>query len=610
MKSKIFNYLTFLSLFAFSCLLNAQVKFEASVPRNEVSAGERFQVQYTLYNTQGKDFKAPSFKGFSMLSGPSQSQSTQWINGKVTSSVSYIYLLQADVAGKFTIEPASITADGKRLTSNSLTITVVKGAVQPKQSDDEKNVGKQADDIIRKNIFIRLSTSKQTAYEGEAIVATYKLYVHPQLQTNLNQPKMPTFNGFWTQDLDIKKLEFKREVVDGVAYNVAEVKKVVLLPQQSGNLTIDPMELEATVRIPVQQKKQQRRSPFDDFFDDPFFNNSYKDFPTTIKSKSSTINIKQLPENAPATFHGAVGELQMKAWLDKTSCKTNDAVTLKVQISGMGNLKLIEPLSLTLPPDIDSYEPKTQDNVSVSASGMNGNKTFEYYLIPRNPGEFKIEPIKFSYFDLSSKKYITLVSNEFTLRVEKGSGDASTVITGLKKEDVKLIGKDILFIKAASRDFSKSGSGFFGSALYYFALVSPMFFFIFVFIYNRRQEKLSGNQALLRNKKANSVAKKRLTEVRKYLQNNDEEKFYEEISKALWFYLSDKLVIPLAELNKENAKIILEKKKMPEILINKLDETIDYCEFARFAPMNEKLPLQKVYNDAASVITELEGYLK
>ena len=300
----------------------------------------------------------------------------------------------------------------------------------------------------------------------------------------------------------------------------------------------------------------------------------------------------------------------MKAWLDKTSCRTNDAVTLKVQISGTGNLKLIEPISMTLPPDIDSYDPKTQDNVSVSASGMNGNKTFEYYLIPRNPGEFKIEPVKFTYFDLNTKRYVTLTSNEFSLRVEKGAGDASAVITGLKKEDVKLIGKDILFIKSGNGNFSKSGSGFFGSLLFYFTLISPMFFFIFVFIYNRRKEKLSGNQALLRNKKANSVARKRLTEVRKYLQNNNEEMFYEEISKALWFYLSDKLVIPLAELNKENAKIILEKKKMPEILINKLDETIDYCEYARFAPSSEKLPLQKVYNDAASVITELEGYLK
>ncbi len=598
----------FLVLISFSSSF-ADVSFVASVNKNPVTVGERIQVVFALNNASGSGFKGPTFKGFSALSGPSQSQSTQWINGQTSSSQSFIYLIQADNEGKFTIEPASITVNGKRLTSNSITITVQKGSAKPPQkTNDEKNLSSQADDIIRKNLFIRVEVSKKDVYQGEQLVATYKLYIHPDLNiASMSPPKMPSFNGFWMQDLDIKELKFTRQVLDGVAYKAADLKKVVLIPQQTGNLAIDPMEIDFVVRLQVQGQRQSR-DMFDDFFND--FRGNYKDFPFTAKSRNASLNVKALPTGAPAEFRGGVGNMQMKAWLDKKVTKANEAVTLKVQVSGSGNLKLVEPFALNLPPDIDSYEPKTVDNISVSASGVSGSKTFEYYLIPRNPGEYKIDPVKFAYFDLSSKKYVTLSSEPFILKVEKGSGTASSVVSGVNKEDVKYIGKDIRFIKTRSSGFSREGFTFFGSAPFYLWSLLPMFIFILFFLYKKRDEKLSGNVALLKNKKANSVAKKRLTRAKKYLEAKDEVKFYEEISKALWGYTSDKLGLPVSELTKDTAKTALIKRNVSDEDINSLMTTLDYSEFARFAPSDEKLELNLVYSNAASIIASMEGILK
>lgn len=587
------------------------VSFTASVSKNPVAAGESFQVTFSLNNATGSGFKAPSFKGFSVQSGPSSSQSTQWINGQVSSQQSFIYVVQAGSEGKYSIEPASIVAGGKRYTTNPITITVQKGTPQQQQqASSETSLSKQADDLIRKNLFIRVSVSKKEVYQGEQFVATYRLYVHPDLNlVNMSPPKMPSFVGFWMQDLGIKQLNFTREVVDGVAYKAADLKKVVLIPQQTGELAIDPMSIDFVVRLQVQQKRQ-RRSPWDDFFNDPFFNNNYKDFSYTVKSKNTTVDVKPLPSGAPADFHGGVGSMLMRAWLDKTETRANEAVTLKVQVSGSGNLTLIEPFALNLPPEIDSYEPKTVDNTNVTGSGVTGNKTFEYYLIPRHPGEFKIDPIKFTYFDLNEHRYITLSSDPFTLKVTQGSGNATTVISGVSKEDVKYLGKDIQFIKTRSGSFQKIGSFYYGSASFFIMSFLPLGLFFLFFFYKRRQDKLTGNVVLMKNKRANSVAKKRLSRAKKYLETKDEEKLHEEISKALWGYTSDKLSIPVAELTKDSARMALMKKNVSEEDINTLLNTLDYSEFARFAPNAEKLELSLVYNNAASIIANLEGGLK
>jgi hypothetical protein len=604
------NIIVLIFLFS-SFLLNAQTKFYTQVSSNDVSVGEHIQVSFVLENARGSNFKPPSFKGFSVLSGPNQSQSTQWINGQMSSSITYYYIISADVPGNFTINSAYITVDGKRLKTQPVKIRVSKGS-KPKNntSSGETDLNDQAEKIVRKNLFLKLYVNKAQAYEGEPIVATYKLYVHPELQlVNLAQPKMPTFNGFWTQDLGDSELKFFNETLNGVLYRVAVLKKVVLLPQQSGELKIEPMEIESVVRFKVRSRRRSN-NPFDDPFFDSFFNSNYRDFRFTIRSGSSKISVKPLPSGAPESFAGAVGRLQLKSRIDKRKVKTGDAVTLKITISGYGNLKLIEPLPLDLPPDIDMYDPKISDNIKVSASGMSGSKTFEYYLIPLNPGKYKIKPVTFTYFDLSEKKYKTLQSDEFVLDVSKGSGNAATVVSGVNKKDVEFLGKDIRFIKTNWSGEVSSIRGFAGSALFYILLILPFPLFILVFFFAKRREELQRDKRLLRNRKANAVAKKRLAEARKFADNNMENEFYEEISKALSGYVADKLSIPYAEFTRDKAAEELKKRNIDDEIIEKLLTTIDYCDSVRYAPATERMLMKEVYDKASEVIMELEGVLK
>ena len=600
-------------IFAIIILLSAelygQVSFVAEVSENQVSVGDRIQVQFILNNANGKDFRPPSFKGFSVLSGPSTTQSSQWINGKSSSSISYVYLVQADMEGRYTIEPASINVDGKKMTSNSVTINVVKGGAKPKQTTDESKLNQQAQDIVNKNLFLKLIVNKQTAYQGEPIVATYKLYIHPQLSVlQLGQAKMPTFTGFWTQELPIKQLQFANETVNGVTYKVADVKKVVLLPQQSGKLMIDPMEIESVVRLEVKNNRRQR-SPFDDDFFDSFFNNNYRDFKFNIKSRSSEISIKVLPKGAPVGYAGAVGTLQLKSSLDKNKLKTGDAATLKITISGYGNLKLIEPLNLNLPPDFDVFDPKITDNVDIGVNGMSGSKTFEYYLIPRNPGEFKIDPVVFTYYDLNRNEYLNLFTESFVINVEKGAG-GSSVISGVNKEGIKYIGKDISYIKTDLSSIKRNNKNFSSSPLFFTMIVLPFILFGFLFFYVRKREEQQGNQSLMKLKRARSLAKKRLSQALKHSMNNNENEFYDEISKVLWGYISDKLSIPVSSLTRHTAVNLLNKKFVDDKLITQLTETIDYCEFVRFAPGTERRSMKDVYDSSANIIAELEGALK
>jgi hypothetical protein len=585
----------------FSISLNAQVKFTATAQPTACQVGETIQVQFTLSGTNGGDFKAPSFKGFTVVQGPMRQQ--MQINSQV--SFSFIYVIKADIEGKFTIDPAYITVGGKRTASNTIPITVSKSTAKAQQKSDDATMGKQAEEVIRKNLFMRVSVSKQQVYQGEALVAVYKLYVNPQLALNLSPAKMPSFNGFWSQDIENKEIRYNLEVVDGVNFKVAEIKRVVLLPQQTGTLTVDPIEIEATVRLQVQQQKKQR-SMFDDFFDD---NRNYKDFPYTVKSKSTTVNVKPLPSNAPQEFKGAVGNLSIKAWLDKTNARTGDAITLKVQVSGEGNLKLLEPIPLNLPPDIEVYEPKTNDNIQITSSGMTGSRTFEYYLIPRNAGEFRIDPVKMAYFDLSKKQYVVLQSQEFNLKVEKGSGGTPSVVAGVKKEDFQLIGKDILFIKTGTPTFNNSGKTLL-SLIYYVLFIMPAILFLIFFIYRKKREELYNNQDLLKNRKAHSTARKRLVNAKKIMDKGDEVLFNQEISRVLWGYASDKLSIPIAELTKDKAIENLNKRNVNSEVIDNLIATIQYSEMARFARESEKMPLIDVYTQAETVIIDLEGILK
>lgn len=600
-----------------SLAIAQEPEFVASVDRSPVHVGERITVTYSV-NGEGTNFKGPNFKGFTVLSGPLQSQSVQIVNQKMSRSLSFSYILIADKTGKFTIEPASITSGSYSLKSNSLQIEVLAESDAQKQrrmqeQEKQKSINDQAQDILKKNIFLRAEVSKRKVYQGEQLTATYKLYIHPQLNPlQMNPKKIPSFDGFWTQDLNVEKLSWQRELVNGVNYNVAAIKQVVLFPQRSGNLKIDPYEFEFVVRLKVEGGQRRRSgSIFDDFFNDSFFNDNYQDFNYIAKSESININVDPLPSNAPESFAGAVGSMQIDANLDKTSTQTGEPITLFLKLSGSGNLKLLDAPKINFPPGFEIYEPKITDNTNVSSSGITGSITYEYIIIPRNAGEFKIEPINFTYFNLSDRSYKTLSSPQFNIFVEKGANNSSNgLVSGIRKEEVELIGKDIRFIKINVEGIERNPGRFFKTTYFWFWLILPFILLSLLLWYKRKRLTEAQDMLQFRTKKATKLSRKRLSLASKLMKQNKDDKFYEEINKALWGYVSDKLLIPNSDLTKDNVRIVLTSRNVSETSIDKFLATLDEAEFARYAPSASNKRNEDIYKDAVDIITQLEGEIK
>lgn len=612
------KYIVLIILFLtkLNIIVAEDIKFSASASSTTVGTGQQFSVTFSINTGDGRNFKAPSFKGFSVLSGPNQSSSssTQIINGSFSQTVSfsYTYYLQAGNEGTYTIGPAYINVGGKTYESNPITIKVVKdNSASQNRSNQGNNQGQnqQSASFSDKDIFLRASISNASPYMGEQIIVTYKLYTSVGIsQYSIN--KTPSNKGLWSEDLTKENERPKqyKEYIDGKQYIVAEIKKVAMFPQESGNLTIEPLEVDVIAQIPVQRR---RTNTIFDFFDDPF-GSSVQNIKKTIKSNSSVIRVKPLPTaSKPDDFSGAVGNFTFSSNLSKNEVKANDAINLKITVSGRGNIKLIDKFDITFPTDFETYDPKITDNINKSDNGISGTKTFDYLLIPRNQGNFTIKPIKFTYFDLNKGKYVTLTSPEYNIKVDKGDGKTSaTTLTTVNKEDIKYIGSDIEHIKTKPNKLKPEGQFFFLSKLYFTLLVIPVILFIAALIFRRKHLKLRGNVALLRNKKATKIARNRLKKAQKFLQNNDRNNFYNEISQALWGYLSDKFNIPLAELSMESVNQSLQNKLVDTATIEQLISVLNNCEFARFTPESESLNMKKIYNEAIDIIKKIENELK
>lgn len=584
-------------------------EFVASVSKNPLTQGERFQITYTI-NAEGSNFQGPNFKGFTFLGGPSVGHSISMVNNKISRTVTYSYILMAGEPGKYNISPATIVIEGKTIKSNPLEINVVKSNTT-NQQQSQKPEQQQAEEVIKDNLFIILSVSKSEVYEGEELIVTYKLLKNPNLNlVNLNSPKMPVFNGFWSQELQgTKEAKWESEIYNGVKYQSLTIKKLILIPQRSGNLSIDPLELNCVVQLRVQSKRD-RRSIFDDFFDDPFSQN-VKNFEYVAKSRSSSIRVKALPQNPPKGFAGAVGKFSLKAWFDKTKTKTNEPISLKVQIGGGGNLKLVQPLNLKFPTDFDAYDPKSYDNLILSNSGFSGNTTFEYILMPRHKGEYEIAPVEFTYFDLASKNYVTLKSEQFKIIVEQGTASENQIVSGVNREELKYLGRDIVYIKSINGELTKSSqSSIYGSFWHFILSALPLALFALFVILRKKQIQESRNIALSRNRKANKTAMKRLALARSYLKQSHSEKFFEEISRALWGYLSHKLNIPVSELNQENALAIMIEYGIDNAIALEILALISECEFARFSPSMSNVDLDSIYDKAQNYITTIENSIR
>lgn len=575
-----------------------------------ISMGEQFRLGFTI-NTQGTDLQLPDLSNFDVLMGPSTSQSSsiQIINGKTTQSMSfsYIFVLRAKAEGKFTIRPASIKVGGKTYESNSLNIQVVKGQPQQQQAGQQGGQAQAQDDtptgnISKENLFVKVAVDKSNVSKGEQILATVKLYISPNVPLNgFDDVKLPTYEGFWTKDIEVPtQINFTREVYNGRIYQVGILKKTILFPQQIGNIRINPFEISCLIR----QRVRQQQSFFDDFFD------NYRIVKAKVISDPLTVVVKDLP-NQPDGFTGAVGNFSFSGSLDKVNGKTNEAMTLKLTVSGNGNLNLINPPKIELPQDFESYEPKTSDKTMAGENGMNGSITFEYLFIPRYAGNFTIPAVKFVYFNPSIRQFETKTTEAFNISVEKGKDDGKTsVVSSYSKEDLKMIGKDIRFIKQNKSVLKPKGSSFYGTFEFYLIYILSTVAFIVFYILNRKKIKESENIVLVKNKRANKVALKRLREAAGFLKNNQAEQFYEAVIKALWGYLSDKLSIPLADLNREKASSDLIEKGISQEVVSDLMKIIDDCEFARYAPAAFSGTMNEIYDGAARVMGIFEKLIK
>lgn len=577
----------------------AEISFEASA-KSTVSVGERFQISFSL-NNNGSGFKAPSFAGFEILSGPNQSTSMQFVNGNMSQSLTYSYVLQAAKEGTFTITPAKIKVNGVEIESNELKITVVKGAANTQQNNKQQGTQQQQGSSSSDGqTFVRISFSKTKAYRGEAIVVTHKIYTKQSI-VGFEDVKFPSYDGFWSEDIQQpQQITLNRETYNGEVYNAGVLKQSILYPQKAGKIQIEPF----TVDVVIREQTRGGNSIFDQFF------GSYQDVKKALKTSPTSLDILPYPlADQPSDFSGLTGDFSMKAEITKSQVEANEAVNLKITISGTGNMKQVNAPALEFPPDIEAYDPKTSDNIKTNATGLSGSRTFDYLLIPRHAGEFKIGPVSFSYFDAVKGKYITLSQPEFTLIVGKGSGeeDKATGVTIASKEDLKVLGSDIRYIKTNEATVTEKGKYFFRSPLFFALSGTPLLLYLVFFLWHRNMVKQSGNVALMKSRRANKIAGKRLALAKKFLQEKKRNEYYEEIFKALWGYISDKLSIPVAELTKEKIKETMLAKNVNEATINDFIGLLDKAEFARFAPAGGEREMDTVYTESVDVISKIEG---
>lgn len=603
-------FLLFTILAAWQVKAADKVRFVAEAA-DVVVSGDQVRLVFTVNSQDIKDFRAPSIKGFDVLMGPSRSQqsSIQIINGKRTSnsSTAFTYILLAGSPGTYTIPAASVEVNGEKVFSNAISIKVLP---QDQNSGNSGNNGggsasssrSQAagSRISANDLFITATASKTTVHEQEAILLTYKVYT----VVNLRQlyGKMPDLKGFHTQEVELPQQKtFTLEHYKGRNYNTTVWSQYVLFPQQTGKLEIPSITFDGVV---AQQTVSD--DPFDAFFN----GGGYVEVKKKITTPKVVINVQPLPAK-PAGFSGAVGEFKLASSINATDMKTNDAVTIKLTLSGTGNMKLIGTPEVKFPQDFEIYDPKVTDDYKLTNSGLTGTKTFEYLAIPRHAGNFTIPAVEFTYFDLKSNSYKTLKTEAYNLKVAKGQGNADQVISDFtNKESVKMLGKDIRFIKLGDSSLRPKGDFFFGTVGYYLCYLIPLLLFVVFAVIYRQKALENANVAKVKTKKANKVATRRMKLAGKLLAENKKNEFYDEVLKALWGYISDKLSIPVSQLSKDNIEAELTNYGVQEALIAEFIGVLNECEYARYAPGNENEAMDKVYSASVEVISKMENSIK
>lgn len=587
----------FFTLVCVTGLWANNVRFAVDGPR-QVIQGQQFQLEYTLYNASGKDLKLPEFKGCKVLyQGTSSGTSVSVVNGKVDrqTTETHVITLRAEKEGSYTFAPATISADGRTLSTNTWKLTVLP---PDKASASSGRSGGQSSDNT--TLFARLILSKSRIYEQEAVLATIKLYTQAS-GVQAENYSFPSFEGFVVQDIDLpQNTSFSLENYNGVNYKVAVLKQCLLFPQRTGKITITPGKFDFQV-----ETYQLVNGPFGPM-------RVPQGVSRSVSTNTASVEVMPLPSGKPASFMGGVGDFSLSSSISSTHVKANEAITLKLTIKGSGNLKYLKNPELQLPNDFDTYDPKVDVNVKASAGGVSGTRTVEYTTIPRFAGTFKIPAVEFSYFDIKSKSYKTLRTEAYEITVDKGApGSGGKTVTNFSnKEDLKLLNQDIHYIKLDKMNLVQTPTLYIDNWVYWLWYIVPALAFIVFVIINRKQAKANANVALMKNRKANKVASKRLKVAGKYLKNHDREHFYDEVLKAVWGYLSDKLGLPNSELTKDNVAAELEKYGASAELIAEFNDILGRCEFAQYAPSQTDEAMDELYTQTVEAIGKMENTVK
>jgi len=600
-------------LFVSSWAMAQTPSFIAQVSKNKVAVGEVFQVAFTL-NGSGSNLVYPAFNDFDIYSGPNQSQSMSMVNGTISQSTTLSLFIAAKKEGRFTIGAASVMSGNQKLETKPIVIEVTKGAPQQQQQGNQnaqaqqpqqaqgKEKNQYASEISNDDLFVRTFLSKTKCYLGEQLTLTQKVYSRVDLR-GFQNVKFPPYNGFWSQqEVNNQQINLKQENVNGVMYYVAEYSKVYLFPQRAGTISIEAIELDCIVR---RQTKRQPRNIFEQFFGA----GGYEDVAVKVKSKTVKVDVEDLPtENKPQNFSGAVGDFGYKAEIDKNKVKANEAINLKITISGKGNIKLIEPLKLNLPESFEVYDPKESENIKTNG-GVSGNISYSYLIIPRDKGEFTLNDLGFNYFDADKKQYVSIPSPDIHLTVLEGDPGSAQIIAP-KKHGVDESENDIRYIKTGDLGLKKHDEAFFSSTMHYLLLIFPtLLFFVGLFLV-RQHIKANSNIIAVKERKAAKLAKKQLVIAEKYMSANNKEAFFTEVLNALNKYIGDKFALSIVDLSKEKISEMLLSRNVSDATTKNIIDTLNTCEYAKYAPSAVTGDLKKVYNDTIELISQIENQIK
>ena len=612
---KYVKWMAVASFIVFSFLLShvvAQAQTLTANAPSHVAVGEQFRLTYTVNTQDASNFRAGSIPdAIEVLMGPSTSSqsSFQMVNGHTSqsSSITFTYICVALKNGTFTIPPAHITAKGNTITSSPLKITVSGqarsqqggGSGSQRQREEEPELRAAGSKISGSDLYIKVSANKKRVHEQEPILLTYKVYTLVAL-TQL-EGKMPDLNGFHTQEVPLpQQKSYKVENVNGRPYQTVTWSQYVMFPQITGKLKIPSLTFNGIV---VQENRSV--DPFEAFFNG---GSGYVEVKKQIVAPGIEIQVDPLPER-PANFSGGVGRFNISAQLNKTETKANDPVSLRIIVSGVGNLKLIKEPLVNLPKDFDKYDAKLTDKTKLTAQGVEGSMIYDFLMVPRHQGKYEIPPVEFTYYDTEEDAYRTVKSQPFTLTVEKGSG-SSGVSDYTDQENVELLNKDIRYIKTGKTSQHGMNDFFFGSTGYWVALALLLLVFISLFIVFRQRAIEKANIAGKRASKANKVATKRLRKASRLMQENKPGEFYDEVLRALWGYVGDKLNMPVEQLSHDNIADRLSARGIHQSIIDQFIGALDECEFERYAPGDPKGNMHKVFNKAMNAIEQIENGMK